>query len=203
MKPLFIVFEGIDGCGKSTQIWEIAKFLSSLNKYNHVLVTREPYKEKEIRKILREDVRAEEKAEKLAELFVKDRKEHISDLILPNLKEGVFVISDRYKYATICYQSAQGQDIKKLIDIHKDMLVPDITFIIDVPVEIAIERMKKDKRDEQKFEKDSIFLEKVRQNYLNLPKLLPEENIIVIDGNRDIEKISSEIQNLLIKSLML
>ena len=93
-KGKFIVFEGIDGCGKGTQMLKLANFLFSLNKYNHILITREPYKLREIREILQKDEPAEEKSQELTELFVKDRKEHVDELINPALNKGIIVISD-------------------------------------------------------------------------------------------------------------
>jgi len=193
---MFIVFEGIDGCGKSTQVWKLARYFADLSKYNHVLVTREPYKLREIRNILRKDEPAETKSEELTKLFVKDREEHLKEIIKPALEKNIIVVCDRYKYSTICYQAAQGQDIKKLIEIHKNMLVPDFIFILDIPIEIAIKRMKKDniREKEHKFEKNPAFLEKVRQNYLKLPALFPEEKIIILDGSKTIEKIFEEIK---------
>ena len=132
----FIVLEGIDGSGKSSQIKNIVEFILK-DKYNHVLVTREPYKNREIRKLLREEQNPYTKARKLAELFVQDREEHVSDLILPALKKGMHVVSDRYKLATISYQAAQGLLMQELIDMHENLPVPDVTFVIDVPVEYA------------------------------------------------------------------
>jgi len=195
---MFIVFEGIDGCGKSTQLWKLAKYISELNKYNHVLVTREPYKSREIREILKLDEKPEEKAEKLAELFVKDRKEHIEKIITPALKENIFVLCDRYKYSTIAYQASQGIDIKKLIEMHKEMPAPDLVFIFDLSVEVAMERMKKDsmRKNEQKFEKDINFLEKVRKNYLEIKKIFPNENIFIINAEKNIDEIFENLKNI-------
>lgn len=199
---MFIVFEGIDGCGKTTHMWLLAKHLVGLSKYNHVLITREAYKDREIRKILKQD-ESKEKAEKLTELFVKDRQEHLDELIKPMLDKKVIVISDRYKYSTICYQAAQGQDMEKLIETHENMFIPDFVFIIDTPVEIAFKRMqekiikKEQKLEENKFEENRDFLEKVRQNYLKMPSLFPEEKIIIIDGSKNIEEIFEEIKKFL------
>lgn len=193
---MFIVFEGIDGCGKGSQMQKLANYFSTKNKYNHLLVTREPYKAREIREILKLDEPPEAKAEQLTNLFIQDRKEHVQDLIKPALEKNVIVISDRYKYSTIAYQTAQGQDIQKLVEMHKGMPIPDFVFIIDTDLDEAFERMKKDEiRDEEhKFEKSREFQGKVKENFLKLPALLPEENIIILDGNRSIEEIFQEIK---------
>tara|TARA_Y100000310_G_C20564756_1_gene754905 strand:- start:395 stop:1003 length:609 start_codon:yes stop_codon:yes gene_type:complete len=193
---MFIVFEGIDGCGKSTQIWKLADYLSSKDKYNHILVTREPYKAREIREILKLNESPETKADKLTELFVQDRKEHVQELIKPALEKGIIVISDRYKYSTIAYQSAQGQSTNDLVELHTGFPIPDFVFIVDVDLDKASERMKKDQiRDvEHKFEKNRDFQGKVKENYLKLIDLLPEENIIVLDGNKTIEEIFEDVK---------
>jgi len=196
---MFIVFEGIDGCGKSTQMFKLAEYFYSLSKYCHILITREAYKDRKIREFLKHN-ESKDKAEKLTELFIQDREEHISDLILPNLKKDVIVLSDRYKYSTICFQAAEGQDIKKLAEMQKDMPLPDYTFILDIPADAAFQRIctrnnQMKKTEQNKFEENSEFLEKVRQNYLKLPKLLPEENIIIINGAKQIEEIFEEIKN--------
>jgi dTMP kinase len=193
---MFIVFDGIDGCGKSAQMDRLTKYLFDLSKYNHLVLTREPYKAREIREILKKEEPAEEKAEKLTELFLKDRKEHVEEIILPNLKENVIIICNRYKYSTIAYQSAQGQNIKNLVEMHKGMPVPDFVFIIDAASEIAVDRMNKDlnTRNKHKFEKDKEFLEKVRQNYLKMPQIFPEEKIIILDGSKSIEEIFQDIK---------
>lgn len=193
----FIVLEGIDGCGKSSQMFNIAKFITNKSKYNHILVTREPYKSREIRQILRQDSDSYSQARKLAELFIQDRKEHIEEIILPALSKGVHVISDRYKLSTIAYQSVQGIPVQELIDAHKGMLIPDIIIIIDVPVEVAEKRMRKEIRNENKFEANTEFKDKLRQRYLEMPKVLNGEKIVVIDGTKTIEETGKEIIEIL------
>ncbi|MFH1711187.1 MAG: dTMP kinase [Nanoarchaeota archaeon] len=195
---MFIVFEGIDGCGKTTQIFLLASHLYSLSKYNHILITREAYKDRKIREVLKQD-ESKDKADKLTELFVQDRKEHITDLITPGLNKNVIVISDRYKYSTICFQAAQRQDVNELIKMHDNMPIPDFIFILDVPAGVAFERINLrnkavNKTETNKFEENSNFLEKTRQNYLKLKELLPEENIILIDGSLSPEKVFLEIK---------
>ena len=200
-RGLFVVLEGIDGSGKTTQLQKTAKYLFNKSKYNHILATREPYKSRETREILRQDSDPYAKARKLAELFVQDRKEHVDEIILPALKKGLYIISDRYKYSTIVYQSVQGIPLQELIEMHKGMLVPDLTLIFDVPVKTAMQRMKNDERREQKFESNRGFQEKLRQRYLELPKIFPDENIIIIDGEKSKECIEKEIMGILDKEL--
>ena len=193
-KGMFIAFEGIDGCGKSTQIKKFAEYLFSKDKHNHVVLTRNPYKDTDIRGILRQDDDPLSQADKLANLFIEDRKLHAQELIIPNLEKAHFVVSDRYKFSTIAYQGAQGLSIPDLIKRHEGLPIPDITFIIDISAQDSSLRMKKEEsRNEHKFEADLIFLENVRQNYLKIKDFLPDEKIFIINGKRDIETIFKEI----------
>jgi dTMP kinase len=189
-KGLFVAFEGIDGCGKSTQARLLADYIFESNKYNHVVRTREPYKNADIRKILQSESDPYSQATKLAEMFIADRRNHVQDLIGPNLKKGTFVISDRYSFSTLAYQQTQGVDVKKLLQMHKGLPIADIIFIVDVPVEVAMNRMKKDTKrtTEQKFEKNKEFIAKLRKNYLSLAGL-PLHKVVIVDGTKSINEI--------------
>lgn len=189
-KGLFITFEGIDGCGKSTQAWMLGKYLAGLSKYNHVVITREPFKDTNIRKILTNENNPYSQGMKLAEMFISDRREHISKLITPFVNMGIHVVSDRYSLSTLAYQQTQGISLKKLLEMHKGIVIPDMVFIVDVPIETAMKRMKKDKKrkTEQKFEKNAEFIGKLRQNYLDLVNLR-RHRIVIVDGRASPEKI--------------
>jgi len=193
-KGMFIVFEGIDGCGKSTQIKKFAEYLFSKDKHNHVILTRNPYKDTDIRGILRQDDDPLTQSDKLANLFIEDRKLHAQEVIIPGIEKNHFVVSDRYKLSTIAYQGAQGLSILDLIKRHEKLPIPDITFIIDLSAQDSALRMKKEEsRSEHKFEADLNFLENVRQNYLKTKDFLTNEKIFIIDGKRDIDSIFNEI----------
>jgi len=203
-RGMFIVLDGIDGCGKGTIMKKIAAYLFDKQKTHHVLMTREPYISKynaEIRKMMKENINPYENADIFADLFVKDRRVH-AEWIEKELEAGHHVVCDRYKYSTLAYQQTQGISLEKLIEMHKGILVPDIVIIPDVPVEEAIRRAAADKKRDFKevFEKDRQFQEKLRQNFLELPKRLSEERIIVLKGeNSDIifEKAQIEIDRIL------
>lgn len=194
-RGLFVTFEGIDGCGKSTQIFRLAKHLFDLSKYNNAILTREPYKNQDIRKILQEDSDPYSRGLKLAEMFVDDRTQHLKEIVSPGLASGMHVLSDRYRLSTMAYQQAQGVDFQELYKMHTPLLVPDLTYIVDVPVEVALERMKKDNNrgiSEQKFEdpKNKMFIENLRQLYLGLPKQMPHsEEIVIVDGTQSPQEI--------------
>lgn len=191
-KGLFIAFEGIDGCGKSTQANLLADYIFGLSKYNHVLKTREPYDNEKIRRMLRETDDPYSQAKELAKMFTDDRRAHVMDLIGPNLQKGTYVISDRYSFSTLAYQQTQGVPLKDLLEMHKNLPIPNLIFIVDVPTEIAIKRMKKDskrnKGKEHKFEKNREFITKLRKTYISLTKL-PNHHIIIVDGTKSIKDI--------------
>ncbi len=199
---VFIAFEGIDGCGKSTQIRKLAQHIFEKDKHNHIVLTREPYKDGNIRKILHEDSDPYSKAEKLAELYINDRKKHSEELIKPNFEKGHFVLSDRFKLSTVAYQTAQGLLMEELIKRHEGLPVPDITFIIDVMPEVASERMRKEsvnvRGKEHKFEANLDFARKLRENYLRAAELMKSkgERIYVVNGERSENEIFSDIRKI-------
>jgi len=202
-RALFIAFEGLDGCGKSTQARKLAEYLFKEDKYNHVILTREPFKDVSIRDIIKNDSNPLDNAEKLAALFIADRKRHVDELIQPGLDSGCHIITDRYRLATIAYQSAQGLSIKELIDKHEGLPVPDLTLIVDVSPETAIKRMANETRGrEHKFEKSMEFLGKIREQTTRAVELLEDENTFIINGERGIEEIFEEIKTIVTRKLL-
>ncbi len=204
LRGKFIALDGIDGCGKGTIMKKIAAYLFNKLKTHHVLMTREPYISKyhdEIRRMMKENIDPYENAEIFADLFVKDRKVH-AKWIEKELAAGHHVVSDRYKYSTLAYQQTQGISLEKLIKMHKGILVPDLIIIPDIPVEEAIKRAAADKKRDFKevFEKDRNFQEVLRNNYLDLAKALPEENIVILRGDSSdiiFEQVKKEIDKML------
>lgn len=203
-RGLFIVFEGIDGAGTSTQLIKLVEFLEGVDKYQDVLRTHEPWKSAEIRKKLREDKDAYSDGLKMAELYVNDRMRHSDELIKPNLEIGVFVLSDRYSMSTCAYQSAQGVDLKELIKMHDSsrILVPEITFFVDVSADTARERILTRGEKLEKFEREHDFSRKLVDNY----RLLARSNsnylfgdVVSINGEQSIENVSLDIQKKFIK----
>jgi dTMP kinase len=201
-KGLFIVFEGIDGSGKTTQSKLLFELLSKEGK--QVIWTKEPT-DGDIGSLLTKKYLKEVDLPIVdALLFAADREEHLKDMVIPALSQGKIVISDRYYHSTLAYQQAQGLELKWLLELNKNFIKPDLTIIIDLEPEIAIERIEKDKKrkieDRKKFEKLE-FLKKVRKNFLDLPKILKDEKIVVIEGNKEkeevFEAVLKEIKNIL------
>ena len=105
MKGKFIVLDGLDGSGKGTQVKLLANYFFDRDKKNHIFLTREPYNSEyyeEIRRLLKSGLNPHDNAERLAELFVADRRVHAA-LIESLLSQGIDVVSDRYKYSTLAY----------------------------------------------------------------------------------------------------
>ncbi|OMH41002.1 dTMP kinase [Desulfurobacterium indicum] len=194
---MFITFEGIEGSGKTTQAKLLHEWLID-NGYE-VILTREPGgtpAAEEIRKFILSD--REEPFPEIAELmlYMAARSFHVQNLIKPALNSGTIVISDRFSDATLAYQGyGRGlslKDISHLNSLATEGLKPDITFLIDVPVEIGMLRI--EGREHDRIEKETlIFHEKVRKGYLQIASENPER-IVVIDGTKRTEEIFEEIR---------
>lgn len=198
-RSIFIVFDGLDGSGKSTIAGMLKDYLSSRYGCN-VLVTREPTDGeygREIRRILEHEKDPKANAEKMLELFIKDREEHLRKEIIPFLaKKGNklnVVICDRYYYSTIAFQSAQGIKTGLLIKKNSGFLKPDIAFIMDIGPEKALERIKG--REKEKFEQYE-FMKELRSKFLQLPNLL-KDNIKVIDASSTPKNVFDQIKKIL------
>lgn len=138
---MFIVLEGIDGCGKSTQARLLYDWL--INTGREVKLTAEPTREN-IGNFVREILSSGEEMDpmSLALLFTADRNEHIKNLVEPNLSKGKIVISERYYHSTVAYQSAQGVDRNWIIELNSFARKPDLVIFIDVKPERAVEKIK-------------------------------------------------------------
>ena len=197
----FITLEGIEGSGKSTNLQAINKVL----KQNHIksIYTREPGGSligEKLREILL-DVEAVLSNEVELLLMLADRKDHVDKVILPNLKKGLWVISDRYMDSSLAYQGGgREMDIEELLLISSPMNLPapDLTLLFDLPVELAIKRMKV-RGSLDRFEKEEYeFHKKVRNSYLDLAKQFPER-IKIIDSSKKIEEVTLEVENLVLQ----
>ena len=146
-KGTFIVFEGIDGTGKSTQIKLLANTLIKLG--HKVVLTREPTEGVYGQKIraLYQNRSAVSASEEL-ELFIKDRREHIETLIKPALEAGNVVLCDRYFLSTAAYQGGAGCDPETIFARHRFAPEPDLAIIIEVPPRLCISRITEKRGDQ-------------------------------------------------------
>jgi len=189
MQGIFITLEGIDGSGKDTQAKMLAKYLEK--KGYSVLITREPGGTsvgEKIREILLnpEIEKVDSRAEVL--LFAASRAQIVSNVIKPALKEGKIVISNRYVDSSYTYQGmAREIGLDWVIEVNKwatRELLPDITFFLDIPEEVGLERVDRSRNIRDKIEKNGeIFQKKVREGYYKLAKMFPERYRI-IDSKR-------------------
>jgi len=192
----FIVFEGIDGSGKGTQMKLCASLLFDLNKDYDVYMTREPTRDfKEIRSAMAQATSVTDSPEWYAEMFIKDRRQHVERYIEPALARGTHVLCDRYKHSTLAYQHAQGILLERLQGMHAGLLVPDLTFVFDCGVEVAYKRRHTAGATDV-FEKNREFQEKLRANYLKLESVLRDERVVIINsGHRSVQEIAADVEN--------
>lgn len=192
----FIVFEGLDGSGNSTQSFALKEWLDA--KGFEVYLTKEPTDGLIgclIRGILRKELTTDE--ETLSLLFAADRMLHIKNIISKFLNNGIIVISDRYRLSNFAYQSIMGVDINWLKCLNEKTIKPDLTFVIDTPPVVCIRRIQKQRFHMELFEEVD-KLTKVMEKYYLLAK--DESNAFIIDGNRPKEIVSNEIFQKVIES---
>ncbi|MHA1728231.1 MAG: dTMP kinase [Promethearchaeota archaeon] len=209
-KGLFIVIDGIDGCGSTTHTESLGNFLKT--KGIKVHITREP-SQFETGKLIRNYLKRENIPPPIdALLFAADRVEHYYREILPKLIDGFIVIGDRYIESSIAYQTAQsgssyfGENFQKIFnttlewvsEINKFAPMPDITIILDIKPEISLKR--KYTKSESKNESDNMdkfetisFLKKVRKIYLRRAKSMCNLIIDVDQPKSVVSKIINDI----------
>lgn len=196
----FIVIEGLDGSGHSSQVSLLKDFFVK-NNYQ-VVSSKEPTQEseagKEIKKILENSIKID--AVELQKLFAEDRKWHLENKIIPALKEGKLVISDRYCFSSFAYGAADGVDLDKLIKMNENFLLPDLTFILKVRPEICIKRIEKRGTPKTLFEKEE-RLAKVWNFYEKFSQMF--DNIIIIDGEMSIEQVFDKIKKNLLEFIFI
>ena len=196
MKGLFISFEGIDGCGKSTQIDILSKHFTKQKK--PFVKTEEPGGTKgsnEIRKILLKENNFKWSVETETLLFMAARNDHVEKVIKPAIKENKIVICDRFMDSTLVYQGMRSSKAKTLsLSLFKLIAInPDITFLIDMDPEIALDRALNRANDEDRFENYGIsFQRQLRQNFLDLANK-HSGRIKIIDGNRSPQQVAAQI----------
>lgn len=202
MSGLFVTFEGIEGCGKTTQAARLKAALEK--KGRQVILTREPGGTPvgaKLREILLDPMTKH--LVPLAELLLyeADRAQHVSETIRPALEAGKVVLCDRYIDASTAYQgAARGVAAETVVDLNRIAtggLVPALTLLLDLPAEISVDRARQrainagSKPD--RFEREALgFHEAVRSGYLELAKKNPER-FVKIAADRSVEEIEREV----------
>ncbi len=205
-RGLFVTFEGIEGCGKSTQVQLASTWLDKQNIPH--LVTREPGGTQigtEIRKILLSEKTVELQPVAEALLYLADRFQHIVEVIRPALDSGKTVLADRYHDSTVAYQGyGRGIPVQWIENIwigSNAAMVPDLTILLDLDPEIGLQRSLEKLRarglDESRFEKEALeFHVRVREGFLALAKLDPNR-FRIIDASRSVEEIYKKVVEIL------
>jgi dTMP kinase len=204
----FITFEGIDGCGKSTQLRMLASVLRL--RQTDVVSTREPGGTPLGQKLRHALLEAEGLVDPLAELllYAADRAQHVRSLVRPALSSGHVVLSDRYADATVAYQGAgRGFEpglVGQLVELATGGLKPDLTLLFDLPVARARERASHRTRNGRPGDRldaeDPAFHERVREAYLMIAASEPER-VRVIDAARSVEETHANVNEIVLPFL--
>lgn len=190
----FITVEGIDGCGKTTQAEFIIDGLIEAGL--SAKLVREPGGDpisESIRKLL---LHAEESMSDRAEalLMIASRAQLTDKVILPQIIDGKWVVADRYADSTLAYQGGgRGLSVKSLDTINEFgtyTLKPDLTFFIDISIDVANSRMRVERDRIEKEGND--FQQRVRDQYLKLSEI-ESDRVIVINGDRSIDEVKADI----------
>jgi len=191
MNGKFIVFEGLDGSGLSTQSLLLKEYLSKRGK--NVILTKEQT-DNFIGGIIKSSLKKHIKISNLTLqfMFVADRSHHLEAEIEPALEEGRVVISDRYIFSTLAFGSLDI-DIDFLKIINSKFKIPDLTFIIDCPPEVCLKRISEERFHLEFFE-EKYKMDKIREKYLSLKKYFP--NVYVINGDRSKKEVFEDIRKI-------
>ena len=194
---LFITFEGIDGCGKSTQARLLARYLNDMD--HKALLTREPggsQGAEEIRRLLVEGDPRRWSPETEILLFTAARRDHLERTIRPALERGEHVVSDRFADSTRVYQGAARADLRDTVDQLHSLVIgiePDLTFIIDMDPGVALSRGLARASGEDRFEDFGLsFQQALRIGFLALAREFPRR-CCVIDGNDTPAAVNAQV----------
>jgi dTMP kinase len=190
----FIVIEGIDGSGKTTQSKMLVDFINKRDGKEMAVLTREQTNGL-VGKLIESVLMRGEKLDPVAlqVCFIADRVDHVNTFISPEKDKGRFIVSDRYYWSTAAYGYLSGVGKMELfLDINQKLCPePDIFILVDLDPKVALERMNLSRESLSIFEKQE-KLEKIREAYKLLAKK-NKDNVIIIDGNRSAGEIHKEI----------
>lgn len=185
---LFIIFEGIDGTGKSTQLHLLAEKLKQLGYA--VVSTREPTEGPYGQKIrdLFVDRTAVSQEEEL-ELFIADRDQHVQEVILPSLADGCIVICDRYYLSTVAYQGASGMDQEEIMKKNEKFPIPDLAIILEIEPAQSIHRIENHRNEHPNSFEEEANLRKVALIFASME----HDYITRINGSDTIKNVHRQV----------
>jgi dTMP kinase len=199
-RGFLLSFEGIEGCGKSTQLRRMANRLRSLGYL--VIDTREPGGSaisEQIRAVLLDVGNRGMNARCELLLYLASRAQHLTDIIRPSLEKGAVVLCDRYADATLAYQGfgrgLGGAVIHKLNRFASGGLIPDLTILLDIPVALGLERKRREGGMDRLDLERELFHETVRKGYLRIARQNPRR-VRVIDGSAAVDQVTVMVQQI-------
>jgi len=211
MRGKFIVFEGIEGCGKTTQIRAVEGWLREKLGADgpEIVVTREPGGTRlgqHLRELLLhwdEKDLLSDRAELL--LYAADRAGHVEELLKPHLERGNIILCDRFTDSTVAYQGyGRGLDLAEIDALNRIAtggLEPDLTLWLDVPVEAGLSRVQARGKGDRIERADLAFHRRVREGFAHLARTHPHR-ILCVEGNRDCDRVTRDIQMILTQHLI-
>jgi len=191
-RALFVTFEGIDGCGKSTQGTRLTRALEQRGlRVTHTFEPGGTMLGKKLRTILlHDDVRVSPFAEVL--LFAADRRQDVDEVISPALERDDVVIGERFADSSVAYQGVAGgvgkERVEHLMDIVTSSVVPDLTLLLDIEPRVSLAR----KTELDNIEQRGSFLDAVRQAFLRMSEEHPER-FVVIDAARPPDDVFHDV----------
>jgi len=188
-----IVLEGIDGSGTTTQGRLLCEWLAARGVAVHL--TREPSDGPVgllIRQILH-GAHAPVDGDTMALLFAADRVDHLAREILPTLRRGTHVVTDRYYHSSLAYQAIEA-DRSWVEELNRRAGRPDVTFLLDVPAEEAERRRAAAGRPEERYDRLEAQ-QRIAENYRRLSQWLPGEDYRVLDGSRPIDVVQEDLRH--------
>jgi dTMP kinase len=199
-----IVIEGIDGAGTTTQSRMLVDWIVSVGR--KAVLTSEPSTGPVgllLRQILSGRTIVRERAPAggfravsnnvISLLFAADRMDHLDAEVAPLLRDGINVVCDRYYHSSFTYQALEG-DLNWICTLNEHALRPDVTFLLDLPAELAASRRQLVRASEELYETEPTQ-RKLQEAYLGLPDLLTDELILVVDGRADAQSVHDAIVN--------
>lgn len=187
---MFIAIDGPDGTGKTMLSKLLVKKLNEKNL--NATFTFEPTNSPTGTKI-RDIIKTNGSSKAVLDLFLKDREEHIENVICPALKEGKIIVCDRYKLSTVCYQQNKEHSMEELIELSRKYIDPDIYFIMyfeEEDIDIIFERIESRNTSRDVYDTKS-WIEKVNKNFKQMKSYY--KNLIFINTNQSVEQILSQM----------